>query len=186
MPLEEQSSRPVSHLCNCFCLSFLQEPENLRKIFLGGLNRATTVKDLMEHFQEFGTVKDCVVICNSNKESKGFGFVTMATIEETDLAIHENEGGPHEINKKKVEVKRAIPKDSNIPPDPTKQLFVKNLGTVITEDQLRDYFSKFATVKSVKVIKDRAADNKSKGFGFVELEDTHAVDKIASECRSFS
>ena len=70
---------------------------------------------------------------------------------------------------------------SNIPPEPTNQLFVKNLGSVVTEDQLREYFSKFATVKSVKVIKEKGGENKSKGFGFVDLEDVHAVDKIASK-----
>ena len=105
-----QKSRWLKDIC-WFCVFLFQEPENLRKIFLGGLNRATTDKDLMNHFQDFGTVLDCVVICNSNKESKGFGFVTMATIDETDVAIHENGGGPHEINNKKVEVKRAIPRD---------------------------------------------------------------------------
>ena len=72
---------------------------------------------------------------------------------------------------------------SNISADATNQIFVGNLGTVITEDHLREFFSQFSPVKSVKVIKEKGGE-KSRGFGFVEFEDPfghHAVDKIASK-----
>ncbi|XP_022083310.1 heterogeneous nuclear ribonucleoprotein A3 homolog 2-like, partial [Acanthaster planci] len=158
-----------------------EEPENLRKIFLGGLNRSTTKDDLKTHFEQFGEVTDSIVILNTEKQSKGFGFVTMATIEETDKSLRENNCGSHDICKKKVEVKRAIPRDSNISAEATNQIFVGNLGTNITEEHLREYFSQFSPVKSTKVIKEKGGD-KSRGFGFVEFEEPfghHAVDKLA-------
>jgi RNA recognition motif-containing protein len=49
-----------------------------------------------------------------------------------------------------------------------KKLYVGNLSYNTTEDGLRNLFSQFGTVASVKVIFDRETGN-SKGFGFIEM-----------------
>jgi RNA recognition motif-containing protein len=38
------------------------EPEQMRKIFIGGLNINTTDESLREYFSQFGTIDDCVVL----------------------------------------------------------------------------------------------------------------------------
>jgi RNA recognition motif-containing protein len=50
-----------------------------------------------------------------------------------------------------------------------KKLFVGSLAWGVTDDQLRDFFAAVGTVTSAKVIIDRDT-NRSKGFGFVEME----------------
>jgi RNA recognition motif-containing protein len=50
----------------------------------------------------------------------------------------------------------------------SKKLYVGNLSYQTSEDGLRDYFSGFGTVESVKIISDRNTGN-SKGFGFIEM-----------------
>ncbi len=49
-----------------------------------------------------------------------------------------------------------------------KKLYVGNLSYNTSEDGLRNMFSEFGNVASVKVIFDRETGN-SKGFGFVEM-----------------
>ena len=49
-----------------------------------------------------------------------------------------------------------------------KKLYVGNLAYNTTEDGLRNLFSEFGTVDSVKIIFDRVSGN-SKGFGFIEM-----------------
>ncbi|MDR2951644.1 MAG: RNA-binding protein [Treponema sp.] len=49
-----------------------------------------------------------------------------------------------------------------------KKLYVGNLSYNTTEDGLRNLFSGFGAVSSVKIIFDRETGN-SKGFGFVEM-----------------
>ncbi|HCC36813.1 MAG TPA: RNA-binding protein [Treponema sp.] len=49
-----------------------------------------------------------------------------------------------------------------------KKLYVGNLSYNTTEDGLRNLFSGFGNVASVKIIFDRESGN-SKGFGFVEM-----------------
>jgi hypothetical protein len=55
--------------------------ENLgRKVFVGGLNPATTLGDLHAYFSSFGVVVDsCVITDPISKESRGFGFVEFDT-----------------------------------------------------------------------------------------------------------
>ena len=52
----------------------------------------------------------------------------------------------------------------------TKKLYVGNLAFATTSDDLRDAFSEFGTVSSATVITDRET-GRSRGFGFVEMED---------------
>jgi RNA recognition motif-containing protein len=49
-----------------------------------------------------------------------------------------------------------------------KKLYVGNLAYNTTEDGLRNHFSAFGSVVSVKIIFDRDSGN-SKGFGFIEM-----------------
>jgi len=52
----------------------------------------------------------------------------------------------------------------------TKKLYVGNLAFATTSDDLRDAFSEYGTVSSATVITDRET-GRSRGFGFVEMED---------------
>jgi RNA recognition motif-containing protein len=49
------------------------------------------------------------------------------------------------------------------------KLYVGNLAWTASESELTSHFSKFGSVKSVKIITDRDT-GRSKGFGFVEME----------------
>ena len=52
-------------------------------------------------------------------------------------------------------------------------IYVGNLSYRMNDNELEGIFSKFGVVKSAKVIMDRET-NKSKGFGFIEMETAEA------------
>jgi len=52
-------------------------------------------------------------------------------------------------------------------------IYVGNLPFTITEDSLREMFEKFGEVQSAKLIMDRET-GRSRGFGFVEMENAEA------------
>ncbi len=54
-----------------------------------------------------------------------------------------------------------------------KKLFVGNLSYKTTEDGLRAFFAQAGTVISAAVLMDKMT-GKSRGFGFVEMEDADA------------
>jgi RNA recognition motif-containing protein len=49
-------------------------------------------------------------------------------------------------------------------------IYVGNLSFEVTEEELKETFSAFGQVESVKIIKDNYS-GRSKGFGFVEMSD---------------
>lgn len=60
-----------------------------------------------------------------------------------------------------------------------KKIYVGNMNYSTTEDQLEELFSQFGTVISAKIIFDRFTD-RSKGFGFVEMETDDAAAQAIS------
>jgi RNA recognition motif-containing protein len=59
-----------------------------------------------------------------------------------------------------------------------KKIYVGNLAWAASEDDLRDLFSTVGPVLSVAVVTDRET-GRSRGFGFVEMEDADAKNAIA-------
>jgi RNA recognition motif-containing protein len=62
----------------------------------------------------------------------------------------------------------------------SKRLYVGNLSYNTTDDSLRELFGKAGTVLSAEVVRDRYTD-RSKGFGFVEMESAADADKAISD-----
>lgn len=61
-----------------------------------------------------------------------------------------------------------------------KKLYVGNLPYSYRDNDLNDLFADYGTVASASIIMDRAS-GRSKGFGFVELEDDGMAEKAISE-----
>ena len=58
------------------------------KLYVGGLSYSTTSEALREHFAQSGTVESATVITDRySGQSRGFGFVEMATQEEAQKAV---------------------------------------------------------------------------------------------------
>lgn len=87
-----------------------------KKIFVGGLPPTITEDTFRAYFEEFGQIQDAVVMYDhATNRPRGFGFVTFETEESVDKVFEQ--GNMHELNEKKVEIKRAVPKDQ-MPPGP--------------------------------------------------------------------
>lgn len=66
-------------------------------IYVGNLNYKVTENDLLDVFEEYGTVNDTKVITDKfTGRSKGFGFVTMENDDEARKAISELNGANYE------------------------------------------------------------------------------------------
>ncbi|XP_059790637.1 heterogeneous nuclear ribonucleoprotein A1-like [Balaenoptera ricei] len=66
---------------------------------------------LRSHFEQWGTLTDCVVMRDPNtKRSRGFRFVTYATVEEVDAAMNAR---PHKVDGRVVEPKRAVSREDS-------------------------------------------------------------------------
>lgn len=61
-----------------------------------------------------------------------------------------------------------------------KKIYVGNLAFSVTDDELIQAFSSFGTVASARVVIDKMS-GRSKGFGFVEIEDDGAADEAINK-----
>merc|ERR1719167_1728735 len=97
MPREE-TGNPSSHM-------------PIQKIFIGGLKGKSIGKeDLDEYFGQFGKIKDSVVMTDkATGNPRGFAFVDFDPV---DKIILEKD---HSIKGAKLEVKKAMPRDSDVP-----------------------------------------------------------------------
>ncbi|KAJ8783123.1 hypothetical protein J1605_009731 [Eschrichtius robustus] len=92
-----------------------KEPEQLQKLFIGCLSFETTDASLRSHFEQWGTLTDCVVMRDPNaRRSRGFGLVTYATVEEVGTAM---KARPHKADGRVVEPKRAVSREDSQRPD---------------------------------------------------------------------
>lgn len=81
------------------------EPEQLRKLFIGGLDYKTSEETLKQHFEKFGDVVKCSVMREpQSKRSRGFGFVMYSHSWMVDKA---QDARPHEVDGREVQSKRA-------------------------------------------------------------------------------
>ncbi|MES2803032.1 MAG: RNA-binding protein [Bdellovibrionota bacterium] len=56
-----------------------------------------------------------------------------------------------------------------------KKIYVGNLAFSVTDDELQQAFASFGTITSARVVMDKMS-GRSKGFGFVEIEDDASAD----------
>lgn len=60
--------------------------------------------------------------------------------------------------------------------NPVYRIFVGNMGSQITEDELRVIVERFGNVKNVYLVKVEAT-GQTRGFAFVEMTDKEAADR---------
>ncbi len=81
------------------------------KLYVGGLSFSTTSEALREQFAQFGTVESATVITDRyTNNSRGFGFVEMATAEEAQNAISKLNG--QRVDDRVIRVELANPQGS--------------------------------------------------------------------------
>lgn len=167
-----------------------REVEAMRKMFVGGLNRATPDEKFFEYFSQFGTMIDKVVIKDPNsKESRGFGFITY---DHSDAVENVFKARPHILDEKTLDVKRAMPREFNTANAHAKvtKLFIGGLGPDTTEEQVKEYIegrhpTTIGTILKLDILKDKETGN-NKGFGFIECSDSDFADRLTISENKFT
>ncbi|KAK9061698.1 hypothetical protein SSX86_018881 [Deinandra increscens subsp. villosa] len=161
--------------------SYSEPPEDA-KIFVGNLPYDVDSEKLAQMFSSAGVVEISEVIYNRDTEqSRGFGFVTMSTVEEAEKAVETFNG--YDLNGRLLTVNKAAPRGSQ----PERRvvgnsfkIYVGNLAWQVDSGRLEQAFSEHGKVVDARVIYDRES-GRSRGFGFVTMEnETEMNDAIAA------
>uniref|UniRef100_A0A0K0E5F6 ELAV-like protein 2 n=1 Tax=Strongyloides stercoralis TaxID=6248 RepID=A0A0K0E5F6_STRER len=138
--------------------------ENNRNLIINYLPTSFKNDDLREYFSKFGPIESCKLICDKTTgQSLGYGFVQFISINDAITAREKcNEAV---ILDKKIRVSFARPSSEQIK---GANLYVSGLAKDITEELLKEMFSRFGEIINARVLRD-SATGKVKGVGFVRF-----------------
>ncbi|CAD7691049.1 unnamed protein product [Nyctereutes procyonoides] len=138
-----------------------KELEQLRQLLIRGLSFETTDESLRNPLEQWGTLTDCMVVRDPDiKCSRGFGFVTYATVEEVDAAMNTR---PHKVDGRVVEPKRAVSREDSQRPGAhltVKKIFVGGIKEDTEEHHLRDYFEQYRKIEVIELVTDQGNGKK--------------------------
>ncbi|KAK2933898.1 RNA recognition motif domain [Fusarium oxysporum f. sp. vasinfectum] len=153
--------------------------EERRSLFVRSLPPGATSESLTDFFSQHYPVKHAtVVVDQKTKESRGYGFVTLADAE--DAAEAKKALNNQDWNGRRIRIDVAEPRQRNnttgeLPAHKVRKeelqrppkLIVRNLPwSIKTSEQLSHLFRSFGKVKFADLPQDKG---KLKGFGFVTL-----------------
>ncbi|CAH8384623.1 unnamed protein product [Eruca vesicaria subsp. sativa] len=161
-----------------------QEPPEEAKLFVGNLAYDVDSQALAMLFEQAGTVEIAEVIYNrETDQSRGFGFVTMSTVEEAGTAVEKF--NRYDLNGRLLTVNKAAPRGSRPERqprvyEPAFRVYVGNLPWDVDNGRLEQVFSEHGKVVEARVVYDRET-GRSRGFGFVTMSnETELNDAIAA------
>eukprot|EP00743_Colponemidia_sp_Colp-15_P002165 GILK01002350.1.p1 GENE.GILK01002350.1~~GILK01002350.1.p1 ORF type:complete len:398 (+),score=59.85 GILK01002350.1:42-1196(+) len=139
------------------------------QLYVSNLHPDVTDSDLRGLFGQFyPSLESAKVIADPvTSLSRGFGFVRFANDQEVNIALKEMQGAL--LKGQEINVRMAYLKAENTrihdPAEATNKLvYVGNLSSLVTQDELRREFSAFGNVTDVRVIP-------AKNMGFVTMYD---------------
>ncbi|KAA8516549.1 hypothetical protein F0562_016945 [Nyssa sinensis] len=162
------------------------------KIFVGNLPFNVDSAALAELFEQTGNVEMVEVIYDKiSGRSRGFGFVTMSTVEEVEAAVRQFNG--YELGGRELRVNSGPPprkEESSFRGararvgggggggggsfDNSNRVYVGNLSWGVDDLALETLFSEQGKVMEAKVVYDRDT-GRSRGFGFVTYRSADEV-----------
>lgn len=156
--------------------------EDLR-VFVGNLPFSVDSAQLAGLFERAGSVEMVEVIYDKlTGRSRGFGFVTMSTVEEVEAAVEQFNGYVLDGRTLRVNSGPAPPREQSSPRAPrgeANRVYVSNLSWGVDNSVLANLFNEQGKVLEARVIYDRES-GKSRGFGFVTYGSTEEVENAVS------
>jgi nucleolar protein 4 len=169
-----------------------------RQLFVRGLAPTVTTEDLTEYFSESYPIKNALVVLDKEtRESKSYGFVTFADVEDAQRAKEELNNTEIKGKKIKVDFAEARQREGEekrpgagarakeerarqIKEAQTPKLIIRNLPwSVKTPEDLTKLFRGFGKVNFVNLPKK--PNGELKGFGFVSLRGKPNAEKAIRE-----
>ncbi|URE19942.1 hypothetical protein MUK42_11019 [Musa troglodytarum] len=162
------------------------------KLFVDGLSSEMGVSLLVEHFAEYGELREVTVKRDHiTGNSRGFGYVRFVNPNDAESPLKE---AMHVIDGKRVDVKRAT-RDrwhhtagessrsinyssfNNGSTTNPKKIFIGGLPDCINQLGLKNYFENFGSVNDAVVMSDKII-GWSRGFGLVTFSSEDSVAMI--------
>ena len=124
-------------------------------VFIKNLDKSIDNKAMYDTFSAFGHILSCKVVTDSDGSSKGYGFVDFESENDANVAIQKVNGML--LNDKKVFVGRFVSRKEREKELGEKaknftNVYIKNFGEELGDEELKELFSQFGKITSCKVV----------------------------------
>jgi len=151
---------------------------NPNRLYFGNLSFDKGKEDVETIFNDCGQITDIHIIRDRfTQRSQGYGFITFATKEGKDKAVAKNGQSVFGRQLKVNSEAKSKPDGGRV--KTRQRLYVKNIPTESTEDQVKELFAQFGTVENFFFIKDHQT-NVSRGFGFLDFSNAEEAQAALS------
>eukprot|EP01090_Pellita_catalonica_P023471 TRINITY_DN96_c0_g1_i1.p1 TRINITY_DN96_c0_g1~~TRINITY_DN96_c0_g1_i1.p1 ORF type:complete len:620 (-),score=123.67 TRINITY_DN96_c0_g1_i1:97-1956(-) len=171
------------------------DPNQYTNLYVKHFPKEWSDEDLAKDMSQFGEIQSTVVRTDSEGKSLGFGFVNFENHEDAVKAVEALHGKKKFFEEAKNEAycQRAMLKEERERFLREKfeeraekyqgiNLYVKNLDDSVDEEKLKEVFSPFGEIQSVKIMSDE--NGQSKGFGFVCFTTADEASKAVTQMHS--
>jgi len=170
------------------CPPEFDEREEMRKMFVGGLDKETKDDEFKALFSAFGEVSDFIIIRKDNSKSdRLFGFITFSKCDELEECLLAR---PHKYKEKDLDVKRAVPRgqENSQGHMKCKKLHVASVPVDLSKKELKKYLlarhsTKYGKIEEINLLKTKDdqgnLSDKNRGFGFITVSTEDFADRIA-------
>lgn len=137
------------------------------------------VKDLYKSIANVISVK----LMKKNGLSIGYCFVEFESPQIANYVLENYNGKTIQGTNKILKLSKAVYSSNKSISDPQSetQIYVCDMDTTITEDELKDFFGKFyLSVSNTKIVMDPRT-RVSKGYGFVRFKDPNEANRALTE-----
>uniref|UniRef100_A0A670KJD4 RNA binding motif protein 19 n=1 Tax=Podarcis muralis TaxID=64176 RepID=A0A670KJD4_PODMU len=150
-------------------------------LFIKNLNFVTKEETLQEVFSKVGAVKSCAISKKKDKAgallSMGFGFVEYKKPEHAQKALKQLQGCSVDGHQLEVKISERAVKSAAVSArkkqtgkkQKSSKILVRNIPFQATVKEIRELFSTFGELKTVRLPKKMAGTGKHRGFGFVDF-----------------
>ncbi|XP_065216284.1 RNA-binding protein Musashi homolog 1-like [Planococcus citri] len=154
------------------------------RVFVCNLSPTTSDNEFVSYFQsQYGGVEGAKIIRDSNGRSREFGFISFVHSSFVERVVSQKY---HTINGTRVVCKIASPRKknqnitkNNAAPKHLREIYIRNLDTNTTLQQMKDYFSYFGEIEHAFIVSDE--NQRSLGYGFIDFQNPSSVDMVQEQ-----
>ncbi|XP_065313696.1 uncharacterized protein DDB_G0283357-like isoform X5 [Gordionus sp. m RMFG-2023] len=138
-------------------------------LYIKGLSKITTDKDLLDLCHRFGNIISTKAILDKETNlCKGFGFVDFEDADSAQTALKELRSSGSQ-----VQMAKQQSLDST-------NLYIANLPPHMQERDLEKMISPYGPVLSIRILKEMGNNLKSRGVGFARMESRSCCERVIS------
>ena len=159
------------------------QPQKLR-VFVGGISARADFEDIEQYFSQIGNLESCKIKINKKTgRCIGYGYLTCSDQETFDKIVNEK----HTVNGRMIDCKPLLKKEKlaqMVEDERSRKIFVGNLESTTTGEDLAEYFKKYGAIKNSYII-CHPGTNESRCFGFVHFEEKESVENAFTVDKHF-